>query len=361
MAEPLKNNFNAQLVEKFGQEIKNQHNKFPLLDFQKSVINTQWEERELKDRMRHLTLSIHQHLNLTYKKAVDVLLKVAPKFGGFEAMTFPDFVEVFGQEEAAISVEALKELTKYSSSEFAIRPYIINNSKKVMDTMLGWSKDENEHVRRLASEGCRPRLPWAMALPEFKKDPAYIIPILENMINDESLYVRKSVANNLNDITKDNPQIALDFAKKWYGKSNHASWIIKQGLRTLSKKGDPTALDILGFSAKPEFSLIVFELSTEAIKIGENVTFKFGIENIARKNVFVKVGFLVDYVKANGKTSKKIFHISEKLFEPSLVYNFKKKLSFKDLSTRKHYPGIHHISITINGIILGTRDLKVKS
>jgi 3-methyladenine DNA glycosylase AlkC len=361
MAEPLKNNFNAQLVGRFGQEIKNHFDKFPLFDFQESVINEQWEARELKDRMRHLTLCIHERLNLTYKKAVDVLLKVAPKFGGFEAMTFPDFVEVFGLDEASISLETLKKLTKYSSSEFAIRPYIIKNPKKVMDTMFGWSKDENEHVRRLASEGCRPRLPWAMALPEFKKEPAYIIPILENMIHDESLYVRKSVANNLNDITKDNPQIALEFAKKWYGKSNHANWIIKHGLRTLSKKGDPTALNILGFSGSPEIALINFKLSTENIKIGENISFEFGLENIAKKNAIVKVGFLVDYVKANGKTSKKIFHISEKSFEPSIVYKIKKKLSFKDLSTRKHYPGIHHISITINGNIIGTKNILVES
>ena len=359
MADPLKNNFNAILIERYGLEISHHYDGFQLEKFQSSVINEDWEARELKDRMRHLTKCIYEHLNLPYQKAISVIIKTAPKFGGFEAMTFPDIAEVYGLQDESVSLNALKELTKYSSSEFAIRPFIIQNQKSVMQTMLKWSKDSNEHVRRLSSEGCRPRLPWAMALPEFKKSPKSILPILENLIHDKSLYVRKSVANNLNDITKDNPTIALNFAKKWYGSSDHANWIIKHGLRTLLKKGDKTALDILGFNESPDLRLTNFSLSETVVKIGSFINFAFDISHLHKKAVFLKVGFVVSYVKKGGKVSDKIFHITEKSFEPNESYSFKKKLSFIDLSTRKHQPGTHKISITINGNVIGSTNLEL--
>lgn len=349
MAEPLKNGFNQVLVNKIGNEINSHFPKFNVAAFEKGVLNEDWEGKELKERMRHITICIHDHLNLKYTEAIDILLKVAPNFNGFEAMLFPDFVEVFGLKHEDKSLDAMEELTKYSSSEFAIRPFIIQNPEVVMKRMLDWSKHRNHHVRRLASEGCRPRLPWAMALPDFKQDPFQILPILENLKNDDSLYVRKSVANNINDITKDNPDIALTLAEKWYGKTANTNWIIKHGLRTLLKKGDERALDIFGFNDCLSAMVTNFKISANQLKIGDDMSFEFDISHQEKKSVFLKIGFEVTYVKSGTKTSKKIFHIGEKSFEKGKKLTFKKKLSFKDLSTRKHYRGKHEISILING------------
>ena len=215
--------------------------------------------------------------------------------------------------------------------------------------MLTWSKDENHHVRRLSSEGCRPRLPWAMALPKYKIDPVPLLPILENLKNDESEYVRRSVANNINDLTKDNPAIALEIAKSWYGKSTQTDWILKHGLRTLLKKGNDEALQIFGFNNKVNAKVLDLTLSDTQVRIGGELQFNFKITNLDLKKSLLKVGYMVGYVKSSGKVSEKIFHVSELTFEPNQTVSFKKKISFKDLTTRKHYPGNHYIFIAING------------
>src|SRR5690606_550673 len=140
-----------------------------------------------------------------YIEAVGVLKKAAPYFTGLEAMIFPDFVETYGLDHWEASMDALELMTRYSSSEYAVRPFIAKDTERMMAQMLEWAHSDSEHVRRLASEGCRPRLPWAMGLTMLKKDPSPILPILETLKQDESLYVRRSVANNLNDISKDHP------------------------------------------------------------------------------------------------------------------------------------------------------------
>ena len=348
MAEPLKNYFSEEFVNRLGEEILRVYPKFSKGEFVNSIINDEWEARELKERLRHVSLMLGEFLP-DYIDAIQILNKVVSKFDDLPGMVFPDFVEVFGLDHLATSLDALELFTQYSSSEFAIRPFIVRNEKLVMDRMLEWSQHENHHVRRLASEGCRPRLPWAMALPEFKKDPSRIIPILQNLKDDHSEYVRKSVANNINDLTKDNPQIALELAKSWKGESSRTDWILKHGLRTLLKKGNEEALQIFGFTEKVEAEVQNFTLSDSKVKIGDELQFSFSVVNKGKSDSFFKIGFKVGYVKSNGNISEKIFHVTEKKFDAHERIEFKKKLSFKDLTTRKHFPGKHHIAVTING------------
>ena len=170
------------------------------------IFDNNWKDKALKQRMKHISASLHHYLPMQYSDAIQILMKSSSKFRGFQYMFFPGFVERYGLNQYETSIQALEHFTKHSSSEFAVRPFITKYNHKMMAQMEVWAESDNHPIRRLASEGCRPRLPWATALPEFKQDPAPILPILEKLKNDESEYVRRSVANNLNDISKDHPQ-----------------------------------------------------------------------------------------------------------------------------------------------------------
>jgi 3-methyladenine DNA glycosylase AlkC len=274
-------------------------------------------------------------------------------------MSFNDFVEVYGQDEKNwdLSINAFEKYTMLWSAEFAVRPFIISNEKRMMAQMLAWSKHENEHVRRLASEGCRPALPWAMALPNFKKDPAPVLPILEQLKADSSQYVRKSVANNLNDISKTRPDIVTEIAKDWYGKNENTNWIIKHGCRTLLKQGNRDILALFGQCDTQNIEVGAFGLETTSVSIGGDLNFSFDIS--AKEATKARLEYAIEYMKANSKKSKKIFKVSEVSLKANEKKSYTRKHSFEDLSTRKHYPGAHSITLIVNGAEQGTIDFEL--
>jgi len=227
----------------------------------------------------------------------------------------------------------------------------------MMEQMYAWSKHENEHVRRLSSEGCRPALPWGQALVSFKKDPSPVLPILEQLKTDPSAYVRKSVANNLNDISKTHPDLVAKLAKEWYGKHEYTDWIVKHGCRTLLKKGNRDVLAIFGFHDVSSVDAHGFVLDKNTVAIGEEFTFSFDISTKEATKVRLEYG--VDFVKSNGKRNRKIFQISEISFAENQKKAYSKKHSFEDLSTRKHYPGSHSITLIVNGTERGTLDFEL--
>lgn len=227
-----------------------------------------------------------------------------------------------------------------------------------MEQMYTWSKDENECVRRLASEGCRPALPWGQALTSFKKNPAPILPILGQLKADPSIYVRKSVANNLNDISKTHPDLVMKLAKDWYGKNEYTDWIVKHGCRTLLKKGNREMLALFGYEGAAFVDVQNFRLETTVISIGEDIIFSFEI--LVKKAAKIRLEYGIDYIKSNGKRSRKIFKISELSLEQYKKKSYKKKHSFADVSVRKHYPGVHFITLIVNGIEWGTLDFQLK-
>ncbi len=349
MAEPLKYVYNKAFFNDLTQHFKSHHPTFDGQLFTKLIFDKTWDTRELKDRMRHITHCIHQTLDLPYKKAIPILKKVAPNIGGFEGMFFPDFVEVYGLNDWKTSKSALARFTQYSSSEFAIRPFILQDEKTAMQQMLDWSTHTNHHIRRLSSEGCRPRLPWAMALPKYKKDPKPILPILENLKADDSEYVRKSVANNLNDISKDHPDLVLKIAKTWQGNNPQTNWIIKHACRTLLKQGNPKAMRLFGFGNPIQIEIDNLKVNAKKIKIGNDLHFDFDLVNQAKKSSLIRVEYAIDYVKKTGKTSRKVFKITENTYS-SGANPIHKKQAFKDFSTRTHYAGTHRLGIIVNGV-----------
>jgi 3-methyladenine DNA glycosylase AlkC len=239
----------------------------------------------------------------------------------------------------------------------AVRPFIIKHEKRMMEQMYAWSKHEHELVRRLACEGCRPALPWAPALNSFKKDPTPILPILECLKTAPSLHVRKSVANNLNDISKTHPDLVVKIAKDWYGKHEYTDWIVKHGCRTLLKNGHREVLAIFGIEDVSSVDVEDFTLNETSISIGGDITFSFTV--LTKEATKVRLEYGIDYVKSNGKRNRKIFQISEISFKENAKKSYTKNHSFADVSTRKHYPGIHTITLIVNGIERGKLDFEL--
>lgn len=350
MAEKLKDMFlTSTSLNKMADTLQKYYPKFDKKKFLSLIYDNAWESRELKEKMRHTTECLHKILPKSYKEALDILIQAAPYIKGFEAMTLPDYAALYGMHDWDLSLSALYQFTKYSTSELAIRPFLAKDPERVMVHMHKWAKHKNPKVRRLASEGCRPRLPWAMALPHFKKDPGLILPILEKLKNDKSESVRRSVANNLNDISKDNPDIVLDVCERWYGQNKDTDKVVKHACRGLLKAGNKKALRLFGYSDPDDLEIENLKLNNKKINIGENLRFSFELKVKAKKNTNIRLEYGIYFVKASGKLSKKIFKITEGGFDPG-KHTISRKQSFEDMSTRKHYPGQHQISIIVNGI-----------
>jgi 3-methyladenine DNA glycosylase AlkC len=230
-----------------------------------------------------------------------------------------------------------------------VRPFIVKYPDEMMKQMLVWSKHTHWGVRRLASEGCRPRLPWAMALPNLKENPAPIFPILENLKNDPSRFVRLSVANNLNDIAKDHPQTVLDLAKRWKGESEEVDWIIKHGCRTLLKQGHPEVMELFGFDPVKGVCIENFQISSPEVKIGDSLEFSFNLLNNNDRKAGIRLEYGIYYQKANGTLAKKVHKISEKEYTGNSTTQITRKHSFRVVTTRKFHPGLHQVAVIING------------
>lgn len=216
--------------------------------------------------------------------------------------------------------------------------------------MQAWSEHDNHTVRRFASEGCRPRLPWAMAIPFLKIDPAPILPILEKLKNDPSEFVRKSVANNLNDISKDHPQLVIGLVRNWKGQTKDTDWVCKHGSRTLLKQGNRETLDLFGLGNTNALQLKNFQLYTPEVQIGGNLEFGFQLFNANSEAVNIRLEYAVYYQKANASLAKKVYKISEKLYAANSETTIRRKQSFKIISTRKLHKGLHQLSVIINGV-----------
>jgi 3-methyladenine DNA glycosylase AlkC len=318
-----------------------------------------WADLELKDRVYKISVNLGKYLPADYKTAIGIIDKVVMNYGswldGF-GWFFPIFVEIYGQDEINwdVSMAALERYTPYASSELAVRSFIIKDEVRMMTQMYTWSKHENELVRRLACEGCRPALPWALALTSFKKDPGPILPILEQLKTDPSLHVRKSVANNLNDISKTHPDLVVKIAKDWYGKNKYTDWIVKHGCRTLLKKGNSEVLTIFELQDTTLIDVDDFTLGATSIAIGYDITFSFKIS--AKEATKARLEYGIDYVKSNGKRNRKIFQISETALKENERKCYTRRHSFADVSTRRHYTGIHSIALIINGVERGKLD-----
>ncbi|MFT6867467.1 MAG: 3-methyladenine DNA glycosylase AlkC [Cyclobacteriaceae bacterium] len=355
MAEPLKNQFFQQtFFEAMGGKIQDHYSHWSNKEFFRLIYTSDWEDMELKQRMKHASLALGKCLPAEYDKAIVILQQSLPDQARFEGLLYSEYVQHHGMKQPELSLAALELFTQYGSAEFAIRPFIMEHESITMKQMLQWTQSENVHVRRLASEGCRPRLPWAPALPKFKSNPAPVMAILDKLKEDPELYVRKSVANNLNDITKDHPDVVIKYLREWNKKATaNIRWITKQALRGLIKAGDSDALALVGIH--PAKALVSdLDLPT-IVSFGEKFKIKFRLSNLESKPCAFLVDYVVHHQKANGTLTPKIFKLGNYQLKAEETIAIEKQHAFILITTRKYYAGEHKISIQVNGKILAEK------
>lgn len=353
----FKNGINADLVLRIGLHIQQQHPEFDLKSF--VSLSPNLKNLELKPRVRLIRDHLKEQLPENYNKALAILLKAVLKpkpnvkaLHGFDLWPVTEFIQLHGIKDFEKSLQALYALTPLFTAEFALRPFLIQEPKKTLKVLHIWAKDRDHHVRRLVSEGSRPRLPWGEQIKAFIEDPTLTIELLEKLKYDEELYVRKSVANHLNDISKDHPELAVKIATQWKKQApkkheQKINWIIKHALRTQLKKGHQGALKLLGYEAKGKIQIKKLELKNKQIKFGESLEFSFIL--ISDAGGTAMIDYIIHHQKANGETKPKVFKLTEKILAPNSPIILTKKHSFKPITTRVYYPGLHHLEIMING------------
>jgi len=347
-------------VSRFAKQIAEIYPPFKNEKYTEAVLSDGFLHLELKERIDKMAQTLSNFLPNNYDKAVQILIEVAPRVKSFENWALTTYVQMFGLDNFETSVMALEELTKHGTSEFAIRPFMIQHTDKMLPILKGWTKHKNEHVRRLAAEGSRPRGVWTAHIEAFKKDARPVIEILEQLKADESLYVRKAVANNLNDISKDHPDLVVSVASEWL-KTNHehTNWIVKRGLRTLIKTGQPKALQLLGVNHQPSVQVSSFVIKPARVKVGDVVFLFLELKSIAKSKQKLVIDYVVHYIKEKGALSSKTFKWAEKTIAPKETLSLVKQHSFRNLSTRTHYSGEHLIEVLVNGKVSARKSLRL--
>jgi 3-methyladenine DNA glycosylase AlkC len=248
----------------------------------------------------------------------------------------------------------LKEMTKRSSSEFGIRFLLIEDPERALSTMEKWTCDPSHHVRRLVSEGTRPRLPWAMRLPVFIEDPAPLLPLLESLRDDGSEYVRRSVANNLNDIAKDHPDVVAKVARKWLRKAGKdRERLVRHACRTLVKQGHKETLAALGYRP-PEVNLESLRILTPTVSFGDALLFEVTLSSTSERSQPLIIDYAVHHRKANGATTPKVFKWKTITLAEKTSHTAKRKHGMRKITTRRYHPGEHRLEIIINGVSFGS-------
>ncbi|EME96492.1 DNA alkylation repair protein [Streptomyces mobaraensis NBRC 13819 = DSM 40847] len=256
-----------------------------------------------------------------------------------------------------VALPLLAALTPRCTAEFALRPFVDAHYEATMDRLRAWTTDPDEHVRRLVSEGTRPRLPWARQLSRFVADPAPALALLEALFNDESLYVRRSVANHLNDISKDHPDLALDAARRWSRSSTRGDFVVRHGLRTLVKRGHPEALAVLGFDHQAPIGITDLACSPSTISIGETTTVTFTLH--ATEATRAAIDYLVHYQGVRGPKAGKVFKLTVQDLPAGQAVRFSRRHRFASLSVRTIHPGPHRIEVQANGRVLGATEVHI--
>lgn len=345
----LKDLIDVVFVQRLAEACQQFHPSFDADRFIASATAEHFATLELKARIRYLANTLFRALALPFADACEVLKPVSRQFGGIQGFVFPDVVAQFGLDQPAVALAALGHFTQFSTSEFAIRPFINRYPDMVLPQLMLWARSDNHHLRRLASEGSRPRLPWGQALPQYKKDPTPLLPILELLKQDPSDYVRRSVANHLNDISKDQPELMLEICQRWFGQHVQTDWIIKHALRGLLKQRHPVALRLFGF--QPLAVQAKLTLANNMIVMGERLSFTLQLQQPVLHSGKLRLEYAIDFASKTGKARHKVFQWLERIVsEPILTVQ--RSYSFVDLTTRKHYPGEHRLSIIVNGQIV---------
>ncbi len=325
---------------------------------------------ELKERVKKVADTLANFLPSDYPAAVKIIVRASKTWDrveaedplrGFAAWPLFDFIALRGLGDFRRSMAALRSITHLFSAEFAVRPFILRYPARAFAELTKWTQHRDEHVRRLASEGARPRLPWATRIQPLIDDPAPVVELLELLKDDPALYVRRSVANNLNDIAKDHPELVIDLCEAWLeGASAERRWIVERATRTLVKAGHPRVWGLLGFTKKPKVAVSPLRLSSKRLSIGDDLRLHFKITSQARTSQRLAVDYRVYFLKANGEQRPKVFKLKVLGLAAAEVIEISKSQSFRRISTRKYYPGRHAIEVLVNGEARGRAEFELR-
>jgi len=357
MAEPLKNSFGPDIPGIVADMVLSVYPPFDKDRFLALSLSN-YESLELTPRARQISNAIAETLPADRRRALDIVTRaVGPEIEepeltgmeGFRYLPFVFFVADHGTDHFEEAMAAQYELTKRFTAEFSIRAYLERYPEETLARLGIWAHDDNVHVRRLVSEGTRPRLPWAPQLHRFREDPTPVLELLELLKDDEEEYVRRSVANNLNDIAKDHPDLVVKTAEGWWNDDENRRRLVRHGLRTLIKNGDPGALAVLGYGADSPTRIESVGVTPEVVNIGDSVRVTIDLVNPSDRPGEALIDIVVHFVKANGSTSPKVFKGGERSLQPGGSAAVSKLISVAQFSTRTHYPGVHVVEIQING------------
>lgn len=361
----MKNGLGESAVERIACALKQVKPDFDTANFVSEAMSG-LQTLELKGRVYHVIATLHKFLPGDFAQTAR-LLKRLPNvwdYGdpddplrSFAAWPVIDYVGVYGLAHPHTALAVLKQLTSLFSAEFAIRPYLIAHPEYCQSQLAKWAYDEDEHIRRLVSEGSRPRLPWGMQLKPYVKDPSPSLPLLEILKNDSSLYVRRSVANHLNDIAKDHPDLVIAICRRWYPEASpELRWVIKHATRSLVKAGHPDVFPLLGYSDSIELATPTLQLSKDLVQLGGSLEFQLDLKSAASCHQKIVVDFAIHFVKANGERKPKVFKLKSIALAPEESCQLVKAHAIKAITTRKYYPGIQLLEILVNGKSLISRE-----
>lgn len=373
MPEPFKNFFSKKLIKGMGDHFLKSWPDFDRSGFVKSA-SKNLDALELKERSAQITDSLKTFLPDDFEKAGNILLaSLGPEenidvnwaevdergLSGWAVMPMVDYVGLYGFEYFDLSMTLFRELTKRSSSEFGVRFFLIKEPKRTLSVFKKWARDPNQHVRRLVSEGSRPRLPWGIRLPVFIEDPKPLLPLLEELKDDPEEYVRRSVANNLNDIAKDHPDLVAKIAKDWLkGANKNRERLVRHACRTLVKQGHRKTLEALGYGS-PSVKLKKFNVLTPRVTFGESLCFELSLSSTSKKPQPLIIDYAIHHRKANGSLTPKVFKWKTATLKPQETLSAQKKHPMKKITTRVYYSGTHKVEALINGVSIGVKEFEL--
>ncbi|MFC7246231.1 DNA alkylation repair protein [Catellatospora aurea] len=352
----LKDHIDDASITRLAAALTRVHPAFPAADF-RAAARRGLEPLALKQRVSAVSAQLARFLPESFPHAARVLREAvaAGPLDMWSGWPATDYVAVHGLAHPDDALAAIAALTPHATAEFAIRPYLAAHPERTLAQLHIWATDPDQHLRRLASEGSRPRLPWASRVPMLA-DPQVTIPVLDRLHDDPELYVRRSVANHLNDITKDHPDVALATARRWSASGGDGTaWVVRHALRSLVKQGHPEALGLLGFDHGADVTVTGLTVTPATLPIGGQVTIAFTLT--ADTGVRAAVDYVVHHAGARGPRAPKVFKLTTADIEPGLPRQITRRHTFQHVSVRQLYPGPHRIDIQVNGRILAGAEI----
>jgi 3-methyladenine DNA glycosylase AlkC len=360
LADTLKNFFSPPLVRRLAADLTRIHPAFPAKRFVSDAC-AGLDALELLDRGRHISRALARSLPQSYPEAIAVLLRslgrehdtdelIGVGMAPFFYLPHTIFVSQHGLDHFEVSMRAQYELTKRFSAEASIRPFIAKYPERTVDQLRSWARDANAHVRRLVSEGTRLRLPWAPRVIWLDQHPDQVLGLLDLLKDDAAPMVRRSVANNLNDLGKVHPELLMQTSGSWMtDASPQRRELIEHALRSAVKRGQPEALRLLGYGQKASVAVEDARFSPRRVAIGGRVSVSFTLHSRSRSAQDLLVDLAVHFVKANGSVAPKVFKLKRVSLPPRGTFEFATSISLAVHTTRKPRPGRHTVDVIVNG------------